>query len=90
MRQIYYSGQFKKDVKQAQKRGKSMRKLKFLISLIIENKPLPARYRDHPLKGQWRGFRDAHVEPDWILIYKDDDKFVRFERTGKHSDLFNE
>lgn len=89
MRQPDYSGQFKRDVKQAQKRGKDMDKLKTLLALLIEGKPLPASYLDHPLKGGWRGFRDAHIEPDWLLIYKIDGDVVRFERTGRHTDLFD-
>lgn len=90
MRQPDYSGQFKRDVKQSQKRGKDMDKLKTLLCLLIEGKPLPATYLDHPLKGGWRGFRDAHIEPDWLLIYKIAGDVVRFERTGRHSDLFEE
>ena len=90
MRQPDYSGQFKRDVKQAQKRAKDMDKLKALLGLLIEGKPLPAFYLDHPLKGGWRGFRDAHIEPDWLLIYKIAGDVVRFERTGRHSDLFDE
>ena len=90
MRQPEYSGQFKRDVKQAQKRGKDMEKLKTLLSLLIEGKPLPATYLDHPLKGGWRGFRDSHIEPDWLLIYKIVGETVRFERTGRHTDLFDE
>lgn len=89
MRQPDYSGQFKRDVKQAQKRGKDIDKLKTLLALLIEGKPLPASYLDHPLKGEWRSFRDAHIEPDWLLIYKLTDDVVRFERTGRHSDLFD-
>ncbi len=68
MRLPDYSDQFKRDVKQAQKRGKNMEKLKALLSLLIDGKPIPAAYLDHPLKGGGRGFRDAHVEPDWLLI----------------------
>lgn len=90
MRQPEYSGQFKRDVKQAQKRGKDMEKLKTLLSLLIEGKFLPANYLDHPLKGGWRGFRDSHIEPDWLLIYKIAGETVRFERTGRHTDLFDE
>jgi mRNA interferase YafQ len=90
MRQPAYSGQFKRDVKQAQKRGKDMEKLKTLLSLLIEGGALPATYLDHPLKGDWHGFRDAHIEPDWLLIYKIADDSIRFERTGRHSDLFAE
>jgi mRNA interferase YafQ len=90
MRQPDYSGQFKRDVKQSQKRGKDMDKLKVLLSLLIEGEPLPAIYLDHPLKGGWRGFRDAHIEPDWLLIYKVTEDVIRFERTGRHTDLFDE
>ena len=49
-----------------------------------------AGYLDHPLKGGWKGFRDAHIEPDWLLIYKIAGDVVRFERKGRHTDLFNE
>ena len=90
MRQPDYSGQFKRDVRQAQKRGKDMGKLKALLILLIEGVPLPATYMDHPLKGDWRGFRDAHIESDWLLIYKIVGNVVRFERTGRHTDLFGE
>lgn len=67
-----------------------MNKLKTLLSLLIEGLPLPTAYLDHPLKGEWRGFRDAHIESDWVLIYKLSGDVVRFERTGRHTDLFNE
>ena len=90
MRQPDYSGQFKRDVKQSQKRGKDMGKLKILLGLLIEGQPLPAMYLDHPLKGGLRGFRDAHIGPDWLLIYKITGDVVRFERTGRHADLFDE
>ncbi|OEL97438.1 type II toxin-antitoxin system mRNA interferase toxin YafQ [Escherichia coli] len=88
-RDIEYSGQFSKDVKLAQKRHMDMNKLKYLMTLLINNTlPLPAVYKDHPLLGSWKGYRDAHVEPDWILIYKLTDKLLRFERTGTHAALF--
>jgi mRNA interferase YafQ len=88
MREPEYSGQFKRDVKLAVKRAKDLRKLKALIELLINGEPLPATYLDHPLKGDWHGFRDAHIEPDWLLIYKITKDSVRFERTGRHTDLF--
>ena len=88
-REIEYSGQFQKDVKKAQKRHKDMSKLKTLMALLINNNsPLPQIYKDHPLQGNYKGYRDAHLEPDWILIYKITDDLLRFERTGTHSDLF--
>ncbi len=90
MRRPSYSGQFKRDVKLAQKRGKDMEKLKEAMRLLIEQLPLPPAYLDHPLRGEWKGFRDLHIEPDWLLIYHIDGDTVRFERTGRHADLFDE
>lgn len=75
-------------VRQTQKRGKDMDKV--LLGLPIDGKPLSATYLDHPLKGGWLGFRDAHIEPNWLLIYKIAGDVVRFERTGRHTDLFDE
>lgn len=90
MRRPAYSGQFKRDVEHAQKRGKDLDKLKTSVLLLIEGEPLPPAYVDHPLKGKWRNFRDVHIEPDWLLIYKVDGDTVRFERTGRHADLFDQ
>lgn len=90
MRYPVYSNQFKRDLKTAQKRGKDMEKIKAVIRLLVEEQPLPPEYKDHPLKGGWRSFRDAHIEPDWVLIYKIAGEEVRFERTGRHTDLFAE
>jgi len=89
MRQIEYSGQFKRDLKKSKKRGKNIELIKELMRLIIEGMPLPSCYLDHQLKSNWSGFRDAHIEPDWLLIYKRSEDYVRFERTGTHSDLFS-
>ena len=84
------SGQFKRDVKRAEKRGKGLDKLRTLLLMLIEEKPLPEKYRDHPLKGQWSGYRDAHIEPDWLLIYRVVGEELQLTRTGTHSDLFEE
>jgi mRNA interferase YafQ len=75
-------------VKRVQKRGKDMAKLREVILLLIEEKALPPHYRDHPLKGEWKQFRDCHIEPDWLLIYKIDGDDLHLVRTGTHSDLF--
>lgn len=64
------SGAFKRDVKRAEKCGKDMGKLRALLLLLIEGATLPERYRDHALKGDWSGYRDAHIGPDWLLIYR--------------------
>jgi mRNA interferase YafQ len=89
MRVPEYSTRFHRDVKLAQKRGKSMVKLRKLLELLIEDQPLPPRYRDHPLRNEWSSYRDAHIEPDWVLIYRVQGDVVRFERTGTHADLFD-
>lgn len=83
-------GQFKRDVRKMERRGKNMRKLRMLLALLIEEKPLPAAYKDHSLRGEWVSYRDAHIEPDWLLIYRVTDGEFLLARTGTHSDLFDE
>ena len=81
---------FKRDVKRAKKRGKDMAKLRALLLLLIEERAIPSTHRDHALKGDWLGFRDVHVEPDWILIYRVRGNELQLARTGTHADLFDE
>lgn len=88
MRQPAYSGQFRKDVRLAEKRGKDLQKIRHVMELLIQEVPLPRQLMDHALRGEWKNFRDLHIEPDWVLIYRFDGDFVRFERTGTHADLF--
>jgi mRNA interferase YafQ len=84
------TSQFKKDVKLAGRRGKDLAKLKVAIDLLIDGDILPPQYKDHPLRGNFAGSRDCHLEGDWVLIYTltENNSHVRFERTGTHSDLF--
>ena len=56
--------------------------------LLMEGDPLPLRYKDHPLGGEWIRYRDCHIEPDWLLIYKIEEDDLYLVRTGTHSDLF--
>ncbi len=90
MRTFSRTSQFKKDIKLAGRRGKNLEKLKAVIDLLIDGKALPAQYKDHPLRGNYAGSRDCHIEPDWVLIYTltEINSHIRFERTGTHSDLF--
>jgi mRNA interferase YafQ len=88
MRSPSYTGQFKRDVKLAEKRGKDMSKLRYIISMLLDGKILPRELADHPLKGEWKPSRDLHIEPDWVLIYCVVGEVVRLERTGTHADLF--
>lgn len=89
MLNVIQGTQFKRDVKLNIRRGKDMSKLKKLITILIEGKPIPPEYNDHPLKGNWAHHRDSHIEPDWLLIYKIDNNDLYFVRTGTHADLFS-
>jgi mRNA interferase YafQ len=84
------SGQFCRDVRRAEKRGKDLGKLREVLNLLLVGKELPARYKDHPLKGDWKGYRDAHIEPDWLLIYRIYNGELQLVRIGSHADLFSE
>jgi mRNA interferase YafQ len=88
VRSFSRTSQFKKDVKRVEKRGKDLSELKAAMDFLIECKLLPPEYRDHPLRGNYAGSRDCHIQPDWILIYTLTGNHVCFERTGTHSDLF--
>ena len=85
---IQYSSQFKKDYKRLKKQNKNLQKFRKVLELLLSLKPLPDKYSDHQLLGKWRGFRDCHIEPDWILIYKWGNNYLRLERMGSHSELF--
>lgn len=89
MRSPIQGGQFKRDVKLCEKRKKDLTKLRALMLLLIEEKPLAPHYNDHSLKGNWKHHRDSYIEPDWLLIYKIDGKDIYFVRTGTHSDIFS-
>jgi mRNA interferase YafQ len=89
MRNPIVGSQFKRDVKRMEKRGKEMAKLRKVIQLLIEGGPLPPQYKDHPLTGDWKHFRDCHIDPDWLLLYKIDLNDLYLVQTGTHADLFD-
>jgi mRNA interferase YafQ len=82
------SSHFKKDLKRARKQAKDFELLKEAIEALIQNKKLEKRHRDHELAGNWKGYRECHLSPDWLLIYKTVDNELRLARLGSHSDLF--
>ncbi len=84
------STRFKRDVRRAGKRGKDLARLRVLLESLIQQEPLSARYLDHPLRGIWKGYREAHIEADWLLIYRVAGSELHLVRTGSHSDLFKE
>ena len=82
-----YSAQFKRDYKKAKSRGKSISALTTVMDILLNEMPIPANYRDHQLIGKWKGFRELHIEPDWLLVYRIADGTVYFTRTGTHMDI---
>jgi mRNA interferase YafQ len=88
MRKPSFTRQFEKDLKRMEKRGKELQKIKAVMSLLIAEEQLAERYRDHTLIGNYKGRRECHIEPNWLLIYKLEGEGIIFERTGTHSDLF--
>jgi mRNA interferase YafQ len=91
MRAIERTSQFKRDFKREMKgrhRGPLEADLMAVLRALVADTPLAARYRDHPLSGDWSGFRDCHVRPDLVLIYeKPDAETLRLTRLGSHSEL---
>jgi addiction module toxin, RelE/StbE family len=83
-----YRKQFEKDIKKAKKRGFNVNKLKTLIVNLLEEKQLPVKNRNHKLQGDFEGYWECHIEPDWLLIYKKTPEAIILARTGTHSDLF--
>lgn len=88
MLNLTYRKSFEKDLKRVKKRHKNINKLKAIIALLLEKKPLPFRCRDHALSGNYTYHRECHIEPDWLLIYKPTENTIILERTGSHADLF--
>lgn len=84
--------QFKRDYKKAKKRGFNMGELQAVLDALCAEEPLEERYRDHALVGDYAGFRECHVRPDWLLVYaiNKDELILTASRTGTHSDLFGE
>ncbi len=85
---IHYTTQFKKDYKRLKRQNKDLAKLESIIRLLVNGQPLDKKYKDHSLTGHWKGHRDCHLAPDWLLIYRETDNNLYLERTGSHSELF--
>jgi mRNA interferase YafQ len=83
-----YTKQFEKDLKLCKRRGKNLEKFKILACTLIAGQTPDSIHRDHKLVGNYQERRDCHIESDWLLIYKIDNKLIIFERMGTHSDLF--
>ena len=88
MLNVRYSTRFKKDFKTCVKRGYKMSLLQQAIDTLRIPAQLPLKNKDHNLSGNYSGYRECHIEPDWLLIYKQTDVELRLDRTGTHTDLF--
>jgi mRNA interferase YafQ len=88
MKALSQTNQFAKDMKRMTRRGKDPAKMRHVVGLLARGRVLESKFRDHPLRGDWQGSRDCHLEPDWVLIYTTDPVELRLERTGSHADLF--
>ena len=88
--EIERTSQFKKDFKLALKRHCDIEKLNKAITILANGEVLPEEYLDHPLRGNYMGYRECHIEPDWLLVYKITESVLvlTLYRTGSHSDLF--
>lgn len=91
MYRIVFTKKFQRDYKLAQKRGLNNNLINEVVRLLASGKKLPPNHKDHLLKGNYIGFRECHIQPDWLLIYliDNDRKIVNLIRTGSHADLFS-
>jgi mRNA interferase YafQ len=81
---------FVKDVKTMMRRGKDLKKLRTVVKELANDSPLPTKNRDHALTGEYVGYRECHIEPDWLLVYQihESELILLLVHTGTHSDLF--
>ena len=88
--EVRFTNQFKKDLKLSQKQGKDVDKLFAVVEKLANGEPLDDKYRDHTLTGDYKGCRECHIEPDWLLVYEifDDMLVLLLNRVGSHSELF--
>ncbi len=88
--ELDFTSKFKKDIKLLKKQGKNIEKLYEIINILAYGEELDAKYRDHNLIGNYKGYRECHIEPDWLLIYKvmENILILTLSRTGSHSELF--
>ena len=82
------TNKFESDIKLLEKRHKDFAKLKTVLELLVTPTSLPPKYQDHPLRGNYVGYRECHLEPDWLLICRIQGEYLILTRTGRHNDLF--
>ncbi len=86
------TSQFRKDYKRIKKRGYDLKKLEIVIDALLSGIPLDAKFRDHALSGNLSRYRECHIQPDWLLMYRIENErlILVVNRTGTHADLFDE
>ena len=89
MRKLIRTGTFRRDVKRIQRQGQNMRLLVHVFEIMKTGERIPSQYKDHALKGKWKGHRELHIESDWLLIYKIADDTVYLDRTCSRAELFS-
>lgn len=89
---LILSSRFKRGLKTAKKRGLNISLLESIVDSLLQGKNLDQKFKDHPLNGNWSGFRECHIQPDWLLIYliENDILTLTLIDTGTHADLFKE
>ncbi len=88
MLNIRYSAKFKKDSKNCIKRNYNMELFQEVIAILLIPSPLPPKYKAHRLTGEYSGYRECHIQPDWLLIYRVVGNVLQVFRMGTHADLF--
>lgn len=89
MLDVVLSNQFKKDLKLMNRRGINLDLLDAVVNKLANNEKLDEKYHDHALTGNYIGYRECHIKPDWLLIYRinNNELYLFLSRTGSHSDL---
>lgn len=89
MRPVEITGRFKRDYKREKRSDATLDTvLQAVLDMLVMDEQLPANLSDHPLSGDWKGYRDCHVKPDLLLIYRKTDEALILARIGSHSELF--
>ena len=85
---IRQSTRFRRDVKRLRRQSLDLSELEIVVATVAYQEQLEERYRDHALLGNWKGFRECHIQPDWLLIYRIESDELQLARTGSHAELY--
>jgi mRNA interferase YafQ len=90
MYEVFFSGQFRRDIRLCRKRGFDLSLLVEVVDLLKESGGLPPKYRQHRLSGKYARYWEAHIQPDWLVVWSQDDTKLTllFTKTGTHADIF--